>query len=354
MGTPMSLPVALGFRPAPAFTPLLAFLAGEHAGAIARIWPAPHEGFLALAAARRHAAAMLSGRVACPATQLEWMVTRARDGDLAAELFGADPPGGLMKALARMGEVLWRAEDYVRLLGLFGEAAACNLIRHTKALRPEVLGIIGVLPPPLRQAPLVAHLGADEAAARDLAAAWAMARRVHEAGAMPSVAQRLGRAASKEALFGMAAEVIRPAVFGGVRPVPVLQAPFEAMRRADALERFALEMRNCLRDFIVDLADGRMAVYGWRGEGGPVAVALRHDAAGWRLAEARGRDNAEVPDAVLREIVAGVEAAGVRTGESWAALVRRLGDRVYAAQMHDHPVIAAGWREGLALGNIWD
>lgn len=353
MGTPMTLPAGFGVRPGAAATPLLAFLAGEHAGAIARIWPAPHEGFLALPSARRHAAAILASRAAYPASQLEWMVSRARDGDLSAELFGTSPPGGLMKSLGRIGEVAWRAEDYARLLDLFGEAAACTLIRHMKALQPEALGTIAVLPPPLRQASIVIHLGADEAAARDLAAAWAMARRVRPSE-LPDAAQRLGRAASKGALFGMAVDVVRPAYLGSVRQVPVLASPFEAVRRTDVLDRFALEMRNCLRDFVADLADGRMAVFVWRGEGGPAAVALRQDAAGWRLAEARGRDNIELPDAALREIAAGVEAAGVRTGESWGALVRRLGDRAFAAEAGAQAAIAPGWRDMLALGNLWD
>ncbi|MDP3458008.1 MAG: hypothetical protein Q8S09_01920 [Hyphomonas sp.] len=354
MGTPMTLPAALDVRSAPVVTPLLGFLAGSHAAALARIWPSPHEDFLALPAARRHAAAILAGRGAYPASHIQWMAARARDGDLAAELFGRNPPGGLMKALGRMGEVLWRAEDYVRFLDLFGEEAACILIRHMKAVRPETLGIVGGLPPLLRQAPIVTHLGTDDVAAADLAAAFAVALRIRGAAAGPSIAQRFGRAGSPGALFAMARDVIQPPDFGPGDPAPKLPPPFQAVVQLDALSSLALEFRNCLRDFVADLAAGRMAVYVWRGEGGPAAVALRLDPAGWRFAEARGRDNLDLPDEALMAIAAAVQAAGVRTGESWGWLHRRLEDRAYDAPAGPGPVPLADWRVRLRLGNIWD
>lgn len=354
MGTPMTLPAALDMRPAPAVSPLLAFLAGGHAAAMARIWPSPHEAYLALPAARRHAAAILAGRADYPATRLEWMVTRARDGELATELAGADVPGGLMKALGRMGEVLWQPEDYVRFLGLFGEESACGLIRHMKALRPETLVVIAGLPPALRQASIVTHLGTDEGAVADLAAAWSAALRIRGAAAAPDIAQRFGRAGSQAALFGMARDAIQPLAFGPVARPPELPRPFHAVRRFETLSSTALEFRNCLRDFVADLASGRMAVFVWRGEGGPAAVALRHDPAGWRLAEARGRDNADLTDEVLMGIVAAVQAAGVRTGESWPSLLRRLEDRSWEAPPQAGPAFAGNWRSRLALGNIWD
>jgi len=273
MGTPMTLPAAMDSRSAPVATPLLDFLAGSHAAAIARIWPAPHTEFLALPAARRHAAAILAGRDACSAAHVQWMAGRARDADLAAEIFGRDPPGGLMKAFGRMGEVLWQAEGYLRFLDLFGERTACILIRHTKVLRPEALGIVAALPPPLRQASIVTLLGTDDAAVADLGAAFAAALRIRGAAAGPGIAQRLGRAGSPGALFAMARDVIQPPEFGPAGPAPGLPEPFQPVRQMEALSKTALEFRNCLRDFVADLAAGRMAVYVWRGEGGPAAVA---------------------------------------------------------------------------------
>ncbi|MEX1252511.1 MAG: hypothetical protein WEA77_15135 [Hyphomonas sp.] len=140
------------------------------------------------------------------------------------------------------------------------------------------------------------------------------------------------------------------------------------MRQTEALSKTALELRNCLRDFVADLAAGRMAVCVWRGDGGPAAVALRLEPAGWRLAEARGRDNLDLPDEALMAIVSAVQAAGVRTGESGGWLLQRLEDRAYDAppapgqlagpacraslpgQLAGH----ANCRARLGLGNIWD
>jgi hypothetical protein len=352
MGTPMTLPaVRAPSRATPVVTPLLAFLAGSHAEAIAHLWPAPHEGFLALPAARRHAAAILAARCA---PHVQWMAARSRDGELAAEIFGQSPPGGLMKALGRMGEILWASEDYDRFLDLFGEAAACGLIRHMKALQGNVLRIIEVLPPQLRQASIVTHLGTDEQAVADLVSAWGIALRVRGLAAAPDLAQRFGRAAGTAALFDMAREVVQPLDFTPAGAPPELPAPFERVHRLDTLSSTALEFRNCLRDFVADLAAGRMAVFVWRGAGGPAAVALRHDPAGWRLAEARGRDNAEIGDEALMAIVAAVREAGVRTGESWGWLHRRLEDRADDTPARVSPPEPASWRVQLGLGNLWD
>jgi hypothetical protein len=354
MGTPMTLPDTAAFARAVPVTPLLAFLAGGHAGAIARIWPAPHEAFLALPAARRHAAAILAGRAEYPPAQVEWLAARARDRDLASELFGGEAPGGLMKALARMGEVLWAGDDYARFLRLFGEAEARLIIRHLKALDAGTLARMDALPVPLRQPAILTHLGADDTAIADLAAAWAFALRVRSEAAGPAIAQRFGRATSRAGLFEMARQEIQPQDFGAVRPPPELPAPFHPVRRYDTLSKTAHDFRNCLRDFVADLASGRMAVYVWRGEGGPAAVALRQDPGGWRLAEARGRDNIELADAPLMEIVAAVKAAGIRTGESWGWLNRRLEDRAFEGPPHPAPAAVQDWRAALGLGNIWD
>lgn len=354
MGTPMTLPAALGAARMQPVSPLLAFLAGEHANAIARLWPAPHGEFLALPAARRHAAAILASRPDIAPAHIEWMAARARDSDLAAELFGSGVPGGLMKALGRMGEVLWPAEDYARFLALFADEAARVLIRHTPRLAPETLAVVAALPPLLRQASIVTHLGTDHAGVADLAAAWAMALRVRGAAAAGDLAQRLGRAKGKAALFDMARQSIEPLEFCQPPAPPALGQPFLAVRTSDALSGTALEFRNCLRDFVAELALGRMAVFVWRGEGGPAAVALRHDPAGWRLAEARGRDNLDLGDEALMQVVVAVREAGVRTGESWGWLHRRLEDRADDTPAPPAVPPALTWRAQLGLGNLWD
>ena len=354
MGTPMTLPALLAEGRAQPVTPLMAFLAGAHADSLARIWPAPHEDFLLLPAARRHAAILLARRGGYSAARLQWLAARARDGELAVEIFGEHPPGGVMKALGRMGEILWPGEAYPVFLDLFREEAARQLIRHMPALHPEVLAIISQLPVRLRQANVVGLLGTERPAAADLAAAYAMALRVRGEAAAGDIAQRFGRAKTWAALFETAVQVIQPLVLAPVVAPPELPEPFVPVRRFEMLSKTALEFRNCLRDYTADLASGRMAVWIWRGEGGPAAIALRRDAAGWRLAEARGRDNAELPDAALMEVVAAVRAAGVRTGEAWAILYRRLEDRVHEDPAGRPAQSAPTWREQLCLGYLWD
>ena len=124
--------------------------------------------------------------------------------------------------------------------------------------------------------------------------------------------------------------------------MPVLPAPFEAVRDRRALEKVALAFENCLRDFTGDLVLGRMAVVTWAGEP-PIALALRWDPAGWRLAEAEAARNEEAPEAVL-------EAAGVRTGPSAWTLAGRLRRHPYG----DVEAVGESWREQLELGQLWD
>lgn len=354
MGTPMTLPVLLADGRAQPVTPLMAFLAGAHADAMARIWPAPHEDFLLLPAARRHAAILLALRGGYSAQRLQWLAARARDGELAAEILGDHPPGGVMKALGRMGEILWPGEAYRVFTDLFREEAARQLIRHMPALHPGVLAIIRLLPIRLRQANVVSLLGTERAAAADLAAAFAMALRVRGEAAAGDIAQRFGRAKTWAALFETAVQVVQPLEFATVLTPPELPAPFVPVRRFEMLSKTALEFRNCLRDYAADLAAGNMTVWVWRGEGGPAAIALRRDAAGWRLAEARGRDNADLSDAALMEVAAAVRAAGVRTGEAWSGLYRRLQDWVHEDPAGRVPASALTWREQLGLGCLWD
>ena len=67
-------------------TPLLAFVAGEFADPIARLWPAPHGDFFALPAARRHAAAILlagHGRRPIGESELRRLVEYQRDAVVA-------------------------------------------------------------------------------------------------------------------------------------------------------------------------------------------------------------------------------------------------------------------------------
>lgn len=330
-------------------TPLLAFLAGPHAERVAACWPAPHDGFFALPAARRHAAVILLARGVEDVTVLARTVERHKDADIARRLVPAgDVPSGLMKAMARMGETQWRHEDYELFLQLFQDAQAAPVLRHMAEIRPQQLALIGALPAGLRDAKVVA-LVPNVAAARDLGLAFTLALKVQGEGQATRIATRWSRAKDAHKLFTMAAEDLEPQCF--IRPpaVPQLPASFEAVTTRKQLGAIALEFQNCLRDFAYDLAMGRMAVFAWRADPA-VALALRWDAAGWRLAEAEVKANEDVEDDQLRELVDLLAAAGVRSGPGLGVLVRRL-----TAHPNGHAEqVGDSFRDRLELGELWD
>lgn len=336
-------------------TPLLGFLAGPHADVIAEAWPAPHSGFLTLPTARRHAAAILLGNAPGPrGCDIVRAVERGRDRDIARLLVGGEAPGGLVKALGRLGEVLWDASDYARFLALFAEADAGRVLRHMKVIAADRLALIGALPQALRRAGIIAHLPGRAVAAEELADAFRLALRIHGEGEAAAIAQRWNRASTALALFDMAAEALQPVRFGHVLPAPRLPEGFDLVADRTALVSVALELRNCLRDFTGDLAAGRMAVFTVRQGGEMAAVALRQDPAGWRLAEAKGRQNEDVSEDALRRIVSVLELAGVRTGESTWVLARRLHAHACDDCGPAHMGARGTWRDRLALGSLWD
>jgi hypothetical protein len=151
------------------------------------------------------------------------------------------------------------------------------------------------------------------------------------------------------AVFSRAMEDLTPDAFRPPQPAPKLPEPFIRITTRKELEATALEFRNCLGDHAPRIAEGRMAVFVWRGAVS-AAVALNQDPAGWRLAEAKGVDNADLDEALLRDFVRLVDIHGVRTGPSVQALVTRLDDHVSGHQLY-RP--GAGWVEQLVLGDLW-
>jgi hypothetical protein len=332
-------------------SPLLAYLAGDFADAIARIWPAPHGDFFALPAARRHAVALaLAGHIRQPASDadLRRLVEYQRDA-VVAEAFPRVPPTGLMRALAKAGEQLWRREDYDTFVALMAEPMANEVLRHLDDVRPAAFGPIALLPEALRMAPVVRVLPST-AAAHDLARAFRLAARMREPGAPARIARRWGAGGDIRAVFGRAVEDLTPDVFRPAGPPPVLAAPFVAITGRKQLEGVALEFRNCLAEHGARVAEGRMAVYVWRAE--PLAaIALSRDAAGWRLAEAKAPDNVDLEEGFLRQLAARLDLAGVRTGPSVQNVSCRLDDWANGnSYPREHRV---SFVEDLALGDLW-
>jgi hypothetical protein len=334
-------------------TPLLAYIAGEFADAAAQVWPAPHGDFFALPAARRHAAAIaLAGyaRREVSAGELRRLVEYARDAAVADALIGAEAAPGLMRALSKAGERLWRREDYEIFLDLFREPMANEVLRHLDEIAPDRFARIAELPPPLRLATIVRVLPSWSAAA-DLALAYRLAVRMRHAGDATRIANRWGAGGDVRAVFSRAQQDLTPDAFRPAGPAPALGPGFTRVTARKQLETLALNFRNCLADHASRIAEGRMAVYHWRDDI-DAAVALNWDAAGWRLAEAKAPDNLDLEEIYLRKLVKLLEAAGVRTGLSVYVLGNRLDE--YANGVNYVVPLGPGFVGQLALGDLWN
>lgn len=332
-------------------TPLLGFIAGEFADAVAHVWRAPHAEFFALPAGRRHAAAiMLAGladRDLAPG-DLRRHVEFARDAAVADLLAGELAPG-LMRALAKAGETLWTRADYAAFMDLLADPMANEVLRHMDAVRPDAFAPIAALPGPLRIAPIV-RVVRTVAAAADLALAFRLATRMRSADAAARITRRWGAGGDGDGVFTRAQQDLTPDAFRPVGAGPVLSAPFTRIATRKQLEQVALEFRNCLADHAGRIAEGRMAVYVWRGSVA-AAIALNWDVAGWRLAEAKAEANLDLDEDILRAFVGVLDGHGVRTGPSVQTLSNRLEDHINGTTYCHHP--GPGFVDQLGLGDLW-
>jgi hypothetical protein len=335
-----------------AASPLLAFIAGDFADAVAQAWRTPHTEFFALPAARRHAAAIvLAGLARKPlgASELRRTVEFGRDAVVAEALVGAASAAGLMRALSKGGETLWKREEYEDFLQLLEEPMANEVLRHMDVVRPASLAPLSALPQALRSAPIVRVLP-SELAARDLALAFDLAVRMRSPDAAGRIARSWGSGGERGQVFGRAYEDLTPDAFRGPEAAPKLPETFERIESYKRLKAVALEFRNCLAEHAGRVAEGRMAVFVWK-MWPSIAVALCWDVAGWRLAEAKAADNIDVDEAPLRELVDILARHGVRTGPSIAALKSRLEDHGNGTSYTHQP--GPGFLDQLVLGDLW-
>jgi len=332
-------------------TPLLAFIAGEFADAVAQLWPAPHAEFFALPAARRHATAIaLAGQTSrqIGPAELRRLVEYQRDA-VVAEALAGEHAQGLMRALAKAGETLWEPRDYAVFLRLLAEPMANEVLRHLDLVRPAFFEPIAELPPALRCAAIVRAMP-TKAAASDLGRAFQLATRMRHPDDAGRIARRWATGGDARAVFTRATEDLTPDAFRTADPAPVLSAPFVRVTSRKQLEALALEFQNCLADHAVRIADGRMAVYAWRVDTA-AAIALNWDAAGWRLAEAKACQNIDLEETQLRELARRLQTIGVRTGPSVQTLITRLDDWANNTA-YCYPV-GPSFIEQLMLGDLW-
>jgi hypothetical protein len=330
-------------------TPLLTHLAGEHAGAIARLWPQPHAEFLTLPAARRHLVAIGLARLGVeqwPALRNAAERTPLRD---VIALAVRPAPRGLARALAHMGEALWTRLDYERLLALLGETNANLVLRHTEAIDPALLTRIGMLPARLRVARIVTNVTTAEAA-RALAEAYTAARWINPRRDERDMVLAWSRAAGPEALLRNAIEALKPDRFGQMTPAPDMAKPYRRIASRAALDAAALRFRNCAAGYLWEVGADELALYIVETETAAL-VAVKRDVGGWRLAEALGAENYPLTDEALRAIVGDFERAGVRAGPPIRALEDRLeslADGFAAARPPPE-----SYRTVLGLGQLW-
>lgn len=332
-------------------SPLLTYIAGEFAGAIAAVWRAPHAEFFALPAARRHAAAIVLAGAAPGAPEdagLRRLVEFRRDADVGTALAG-EHAQGLMRMLAKAGEVLWKPHSYVTLMELVRDASAAEVLRHLDEVRPLAFEPMAALPQALRIAPIVAVMPSVEAA-MDVALAYSLAVRMRGGEHAGRIARRWGAGGDKRQLFERARDDLAPDAFGRWIPPPDLGEGFVRISNRKALERAALEYRNCLGDHVQRIAEGRMAVFEWAVEP-RVILALNQDVAGWRLAEAKHVDNVPVPELLSLRLVQALEARDVRTGPSVTGLIQRLEDHGNGTDYVHRP--GTMWYPRLSLGDLW-
>jgi hypothetical protein len=294
-------------------SPLLVHVAGEFAERVARLWPSPHAAYFAASAARRH--------LVCTVLAVKGELAPA-DGDfaLAAPLRAAvrallpDAPDGLTRALGRLGETAWAAEDYRGLLALLAIGSAAKLLRHAQAIGPDVVRRLRLAPEALAKAP-EALSGLNEDAIRLVVECHAVIRARDGAAAADAASARWARAPNGKALLALVSDDLLMEVPAPPHPGTALLRPLASKA---AFHEKAREYQNCLASQTANAVSGCSAYYEWAEAPGAIVEISRDAVFGWRLSEARLAHNQPVPKGLRRRIVDELGLMGVQVGrESW-------------------------------------
>lgn len=318
-----------GLAPAVAeVSSLLNLVAGDFAPTIAKTWAAPHVDYLVAPAARRHLVCV--ALVLNPDAPLRpLLIERLRH---AIRLAVPSAPDGLERALGRIGEVAWSAEDYRALLGLLADPARTKAVRHAAAITPDLVRRLARLPPEMAgSAILVADL--DSRALELVAEVHALlVFRDGSAAASKSV-KRWARTGSAKALFEALKADLYPEPPAPPHPGTARLKPLATKA---ALAEAARRYRNCLRTREGHAASGWSAYYEWVGPPGAVVAVQRDAVFGWRLNEAKLVENATVPAELRDEIVAELALMGVHCGRTSWELERALNVAAAGQVVHGH------------------
>lgn len=299
-------------------TSLLTLVAGDFASAVDRLWPAPHAPFVTAPAARRH--------LVCLALALGRR-ERSLHGRLLAERLRrvipaavGEPPAGLERALGRMGEVAWAAEDYRVLLRVLAAPRAAKALRHAATIQADVVRRLAALPEPMGEA---AHLALEltEDGVVALGEAYAALRLRSGDAAAVLAAARWARCGSARAMFEAVRDDLAPEPLAPPHPGTARLRPLGSKAELRAAAR---RFRNCLADRVPHAVTGWSAYYLWEGPPAGVVEVTRDHIFGWRLEEARLADNVPVPEAVRDAIAGELALMGVHVGRSGWELDRAL------------------------------
>jgi len=308
-------------EPTSVASPLLRLIAPSYADVVAALWPAPHAAFLTAPAARRHLVCLLLANVSDPSVV---EVSRLLDLSLrkAIPLVVKPAPEGLRRALERLGEIAWAAEDYRALVSLLVDAEPAKTLRHAVQITPETVRTLSALPRQLRDAGGLA-LRVTPAQAALLAEAHALLARRLPAPVLAERVSAWGRAPVAKTLFSLVAEDFRRDLPPPPHPGTERLRPLET---AAAIRDAARRYRNCLAGYLDHAVDQRSAIYEWLPAPGAVIELTPDTYFGWRLDQARLENNKAVDEVTRTAIVDELRGIGVHVGRS-AWQVRRALDR---------------------------
>ena len=298
-------------------SPLLLHLAGGYADRVAGLWPAPHAPYMLLPAERRHLVHL-------------WLEFDRRGLDVrlmldlpARRLIPAvlpTPPSGLVRALARLGELAWVGADYRLLIDRLADPATAKVLRHAPTLSAEAVRRVAALPEPLLRAGL-GRLLFDGGRAELLAEVYEAILQRDGPSVAAQAALRWGRARDLPRLYARVRKDLELAVYPQPFPgSPRLRPLVTKAAMLDGAQRYG----NCLAGETHNAASGWAAFLEWVGPPGVVLELNRDNHLGWRLVQARARGNTAVPVEQRAEIVAELRQWGVRVGRAGWELERDL------------------------------
>lgn len=289
---------------------LLVHLAGEFAGEIARVWPAPHAPFVLAEASRRHLVCLALAMAAEAAVRPgPGFVQGALEGSFkrtVAELM-PEAPAGLVRALGHLGEAAWAGADYRLLMSLLASPTASKVLRHASEITAQEVRSLAALPVALtREGGILLHLTEHQSRLVAVCHAGVLHRdgpeRAH------AVAQRWAAARTPKSLFELIGKDISVETSEPFHPGT---ARFRPLSTRKALDDASRRYRNCL--------DGRELgphahYYEWLGPPGVIVQIDSDPLWGWTLSEGRLTGNAVVPSDVREAITADLQAMGVHVG----------------------------------------